>query len=123
MKNRMIRINDEIKKELSEILRDGVKDPRLTGMASVVRVDTSADLAHCKVYISVMGDANAKQNCMAAIASAKGYIRSAVASAINLRQTPDFKFILDDSLDYSFKIGEILNEVAPHTNSEAKKED
>ena len=111
MKNRMIRINDEIKKELSEILRGGLKDPRFTGMASVVRVDTTADLKYCKAYISVLGDDEAKQNCMDAINSAKGYIRSTVAGAINLRQTPEFKFILDDSLDYSFKINKLLDDV------------
>ena len=111
MKNRMIRINDEIKKELSQILRGGLKDPRFTGMASVVRVDTTADLKYCKAYISVLGNDEAKKNCMEAINSAKGYIRSTVASAINLRQTPEFKFILDDSLDYSFKINKMLDDV------------
>ena len=111
MKNRIIRINDEIKKELSEILRDGLKDPRLTGLASVVRVETTADLKYCKAYISVLGDEAAKLSCMEAINSAKGHIRSTVAAALNLRQTPEFKFILDDSLDYSFKINKILDDV------------
>ena len=111
MKNRMIRINDEIKKELSEILRSGLKDPRMSAMASVVRVDTSADLKYCKAYISVHGDGSARESAMEAINSAKGYIRSEVASRINLRQTPEFKFILDDSLDYSFKINKMLDDV------------
>lgn len=111
MKNRMIRINDEIKKELSEILRSGLKDPRLTGMASVVRVETTADLKHCKVYVSVLGDDEAKKVCMDVISGAKGYIRSSVASALDLRQTPEFKFILDDSLDYSIKINKLLDDV------------
>jgi len=110
MKNRMIRINDEIKKELSQILRDGLKDPRLTGMASVVRVETTNDLKYCKAYISVMGDDAAKESCMQAINSAKGFIRSELAKALQLRQTPEFKFILDDSLDYSFKINKLLDD-------------
>jgi len=109
MRNRIIRINDEIKKELSEILRTNLKDPRLTSMASVVRVETSNDLKHCKAYISVLGDDEAKQSCMKAIENARGYIRSVLANAINLRQTPEFKFILDDSLDYSFKINKLLD--------------
>ena len=107
----MIRINDEIKKELSEILRSGLKDPRMSGMASVVRVDTTADLKYCKAYISVLGDDEAKQSCMEAINSAKGYIKSQIAVSLQLRQTPDFKFILDDSLDYSFKINRLLDDV------------
>ena len=111
MKNRMIRINDEIKKELSKILRDGLKDPRLTSMASVVRVDTTADLKYCKAYISVLGDEDTKQSCMQAIESAKGHIRSMMAAALNLRQTPEFKFIADDSLDYSLKINKMLDDI------------
>ena len=111
MKNRMIRINDEIQKELSEILRSGIKDPRMTSMASVTRVDTSQDLKYCKAYISIMGDDDAKKSCMEAIESAKGHIRSTLASSINLRQTPEMKFILDDSLDYSFKINKMLDDV------------
>lgn len=111
MKNRIIRINDEIKKELSEILRQGLKDPRMTAMASVVRVDTTVDLKYCKAYISVLGDDDQKQSCMDAINNAKGHIKSQIAHALQLRQTPEFKFILDDSLDYSFKIGKLLDEV------------
>jgi ribosome-binding factor A len=118
MKNRMIRINDEIKKELAEILRSHLKDPRITTMASVVRVETTNDLKYCKAYISVMGDEEAKEKCMAAIANAKGFIRSEIASRINLRQTPEFKFILDDSLDYSMKINQILKDVSDRGNDE-----
>ena len=112
MKNRMIRINDEIKKELSEILRSWLKDPRITAMATCVRVEASNDLKHCKAYISVHGSDEEKAAAMEAINSAKGHIRSTIAATVNLRQTPEFKFILDDSLDYSFKIGEILDKVS-----------
>ena len=108
---RMIRINDEIQRELSEILRSGIKDPRLTAMASVVRVETTTDLKFCKAYISILGDEEQKEKGMEAINSAKGRIRSSLASSINLRQTPEFTFILDDSLDHSFKIQQLLDEV------------
>ena len=111
MKNRLIRINDEIQKELSEILRAGLKDPELTTLMSCTRVETSADLKHCKAYISVFGTDEEKEASMNAIRRASGYIRSTIASSINLRQTPEFKFILDDSLDYSAKISEILDNV------------
>ena len=109
-KNRMIRINDEIRNELSALLRSEINDPRLTAMASCVRVETTTDLKHCKAYISIMGSEEEKQKGMDAIESAKGHIRSQIARAINLRSTPEFKFILDDSLDYSFKISKLLDE-------------
>ena len=110
-KRRMIRVNDEIANELNKILREDVKDPRLTTMASVLRAETTADLKFCKAFVSIMGDDEAKEKGMAAIESAKGRIRSMIASRINLRQTPEFAFILDDSLEHSFKIGAILDEV------------
>ncbi|MDR2167399.1 MAG: 30S ribosome-binding factor RbfA [Clostridiales bacterium] len=110
-KRRMIRINDEIMNELNKIFRDGIKDPRMTAMASVLRVETTPDLKFCKVFVSIMGDDEAKQKGMEAIESAKGHIRSNIAHSINLRQTPEFTFILDDSLDHGFKIGEILDNV------------
>ena len=111
-KRRMIRVNDEIANELNKILREGIKDPRLDGvMASVLRAETTADLKFCKVFVSIMGDDEGKAKGMAAIESAKGHIRSQIASAINLRQTPEFTFILDDSLEHGFKIGAILDEV------------
>ncbi|MCL2854160.1 MAG: 30S ribosome-binding factor RbfA [Defluviitaleaceae bacterium] len=111
MKNRMIRINDEIMKELSEILRGGIKDPRMTAMASVVRVETTQDLKFAKAFISVMGTDEEKQKTMAALENAKGHIRSQVAKAIDLRQTPEFTFILDDSLDHGMRIDQILDDV------------
>ena len=110
-KRRMIRVNDEIANELNKVLREGLNDPRLTGMASVLRVDTTSDLKFCKVYVSIMGDDEQKQKGLAAIESAKGFLRSNVASAINLRQTPEFTFILDDSLEHSFKMNALLDEV------------
>lgn len=109
--NRMIRINDEIKKEVSEILRADMKDPRVGVITSVVKVDTTNDLKYCKVYISILGDDEKKQEVMQVITKASGYIRSLIANRINLRVTPEFKFILDDSLEYSFKIDKIIRDI------------
>jgi ribosome-binding factor A len=111
MKRRLIRVNDEIKKELSQIFRAGLKDPRFGGMVSVVRVETSSDLKFCKVFVSILGTDEQKQGSMEAINSARGHLRSSVASAVNLRQTPEFTFILDDSLDHSDRINKLLDEV------------
>lgn len=109
--NRMIRINDEIKKEISEILRADMKDPRVGVITSVIKVDTTNDLKYCKVYISVLGDDEKKQEVMEAVTKASGYIRSLIANRINLRVTPELKFILDDSLEYSFKIDKIIKDI------------
>lgn len=109
--SRMIRINDEIKKELSEILRADMKDPRIGVITSVIKVDTTNDLKYCKVYVSVLGDDEKKAEVMEVIKNASGYIRSLIAGRINLRITPEFRFILDDSLEYSFKIDKIIKDI------------
>lgn len=113
MKNntRMIRINDEIKKELSEIIRSELKDPRIGVMTSVLKVDTTNDLKYCKVYISVLGDEEQKKSVMEGLKNASGFIRKQIATRINLRCTPEFKFELDNSLEYSARIYKLIDEV------------
>lgn len=107
----MIRINDEIRKEVSEILRSGLKDPRVGVITSVLKVDTTNDLKYCTVYVSILGDDDKKAEVMEALKSASGFIRSQIANKINLRCTPQFKFVLDDSLEYSFKIDKIIRDI------------
>ena len=109
--NRMIRINDEIQKEISAIIRGDLKDPRIGVVTSVLKVDTTNDLKYCKVYISVLGDEDKKQEVMGVLKNAAGFIRSLIAQRINLRITPELKFILDDSLEYSFKIDSLIRSV------------
>ncbi|MBR6401676.1 MAG: 30S ribosome-binding factor RbfA [Firmicutes bacterium] len=109
--NRMIRINDEIQKEISAIIRGDLKDPRVGVITSVLKVDTTNDLKYCKVYISVLGDDEKKQEVMGVLKNAAGFIRSLIAQRINLRLTPELKFILDDSLEYSFKIDSLIRSV------------
>jgi ribosome-binding factor A len=120
--NRMIRINDEIMKEISNILRSDLKDPRIGIVTSVSKVDTTNDLKYCKVYISILGDDEKRKETMDVIKKASGFIRSLVARRINLRVTPEFTFILDDSLDYSFKIDKILKDIHKTEEANAKSE-
>ncbi|MDR1066637.1 MAG: 30S ribosome-binding factor RbfA [Clostridiales bacterium] len=108
---RIGRVNDEIKKELSEIIRFELKDPRLNAETSVTSVKTSSDLRHCKVYVSVMGDEKAKNDALAGLDSSLGFIRKQIAERINLRLTPEFAFAIDDSLDYGMKIDGILRDI------------
>lgn len=110
MSRRMIRINDEIKEQVAMLIRN-LKDPRLSSLITVVRADTTQDLKYCKVYISIMGTKEEKENTLLALKSAASFIKKELAKSVNLRQTPQISFILDESLDYAMRIDEILKEV------------
>lgn len=109
--NRINKINDEIKKQLSEIIRSEIKDPRVSFMTSVLKVETTTDLKHCKVFISVLGDETQKEDALKGLKNASGFIRKQIATKINLRCTPEFYFFFDDSIEYSDKINRILNQI------------
>lgn len=110
--NRMTRINDEIAKEVAQIIRGELKDPRIGPMTSVVRVETTQDLKYCKVFVSVLGDDQDKGSVISGLTNASGFIRHLIAERVNLRITPEFIFKIDDSLEYSIKISKILDEVS-----------
>ena len=103
--SRTDRVSEEIKRELSAIIRD-LKDPRLPQMVSVVSVRVTKEFA--KANISVMGDEKTKKDAFAALKSAAGYIKKEVSKRLNLRQTPDFTFVEDDSIEYGAHIEELL---------------
>ncbi len=115
--NRMIRINDEIKKEVSEIIRSELKDPRIGIITSVLKTETTNDLKYCKIFISILGDDEKKKETLEGLKNASGFIRKQVAERINLRNTPELKFILDDSLEYSFKISKIIDDINNSDNN------
>ena len=108
---RMIRINDEIKKEVSTILRGELKDNIVGVITRFLKVDTTNDLKYCKIFVSILGDDEKKEEVMQVLNRASGFVRSLIAKRINLRVTPEIKFILDDSLEYSFKIDKIIREI------------
>lgn len=93
------RINSEVQKELSMIIRE-VKDPRIHFLTSVTDVQVAPDLKTCKAYISVMGNEEEQSNTLTGLKSAEGYIRRELAHRVNLRNTPEITFILDDSIAY-----------------------
>lgn len=105
--NRIDRISEEVKRELSMIIHE-MKDPRLSGMVSVVGVRVTKDLKFAKAFISVMGDEQEKKNVLEALKSAAGFIRKEVGHRINLRATPEFSFVIDDSIEYGAHINEVL---------------
>lgn len=106
-----VRVNAEVQKELSNIIRNQIKDPRICTMTSVVAVTVAPDLKTCKAYISVLGDEKAQQDTMAGLNSAEGYIRRQLAAGLNLRITPQICFILDQSIEYGVTMSRKIDEV------------
>lgn len=114
---RQIRINDEILRETATIIRSELKDPRIGVMVSVTKVDTTSDLKYSKIFVSVLGSDEVKKETMEGLKSCSGFIRKELARRINLRNTPELKFVLDDSLDKSFKIDQLIREANSNNNS------
>ena len=105
------RINGEVQRELANIIRGGIKDPRISPLTSVVAVEVAPDLKTCKAYISVLGDSEAQKATLAGLKSAEGYIRRELAHTVNLRNTPEIRFILDQSIEYGGHMSKIIDEV------------
>lgn len=105
------RINGEVLKELSNIIRGEIKDPRIHPMTSVVSVEVAPDLKHCKAFISVLGDEEAQKETIKGLKSAEGYIRTQLAKTINLRNTPEITFILDQSIEYGVNMSKLIDSV------------
>ena len=105
------RVHAEVLRELSNILRSGIKDPRVAPMTSVVAVEVAPDLKTCKAYISVLGDEKMQQDTIRGLQSAEGYIRRELARTINMRNTPEIRFIVDQSIEYGVNISKKIDEV------------
>ena len=114
------RVNAEVQHELANLIREGIKDPRIHPMTSVTAVEVAPDLKTCRAYISVMGNEEAKKNTIAGLKSAEGYIRRQLAKNINLRNTPEIRFILDESIEYGVAMSKLIDEV---TGQEEVQED
>ena len=105
------RINGEVQRVLGEIIRGGIKDPRVSPLTSVVAVEVAPDLKTCKAWISVYGDEQAQKDTLAGLKSAEGYIRNQLAREINLRNTPEIRFIVDQSIAYGVKMSKMIDDV------------
>ena len=99
-----IRINESVKEELSNIIRNEVKDPRIAPVVSVTEAIVATDLKNCKVMISVLGDEKAKEDTMEGLKSSSGFIRHMLAVNLNLRNTPELHFKLDESIEYGVEM-------------------
>ena len=108
---RLTRINEEMRREISEVIRTEIKDPAVQDvMISVVAVDTTNDLKTAKVYISVLQD-NKKQEALAGLQKAQGFIRKEIARRINLRNTPELLFRLDESIERGIEMSKLISDV------------
>jgi ribosome-binding factor A len=114
--NRIGRIDEEYRKELSQIIGYELKNPNVTGMISVTKVKVTPDLKYAKVYVSILNSKNIDET-LDGLKKSSGFIRSELAKRINLRNTPELVFEIDDSMEYGAKIDSILKEILP------KKED
>lgn len=117
------RINAEVQRELSEIIRSGIKDPRIHPMTSVVSVEVTPDLKYCKAYISVLGNDDAARATIEGLKSAEGYVRRELARRINLRNTPELKFILDQSIEYGVNMSKLIDEVTKDLHGEEEQDE
>lgn len=108
--NRINRINEEYRKELSYIIDQKLKNPNVTGMISVTKVKVTNDLKYAKIYVSILNSKNIKET-LEGLKKSSGYIRSELAKKINLRNTPELIFELDESLEYGAKIDSILKDL------------
>ena len=105
------RINGEVQRELSRIISREIKDPRIHEMTSVTHVMVTPDLKECKAYISVLGDEQSKTDTLAGLQSAAGYIRRELARSINLRNTPEITFYMDESIEYAINMSKKIDDV------------
>lgn len=103
------RINQEVQKELSSLILLEVKDPRIAPMTSVSDVEVAPDLKSAKVYISVLGDEEVKKETLKGLKSAAPFLRSCLAKSMNMRNTPELRFVLDESFEYGMHMNELIS--------------
>ena len=118
-KNRIV--SQEVRRELSRLILDGVKDPRIAPLTTVTDVTVAPDLKTAKVYVSVYGNDDVKKSTMEGLKNAAPYLRSMLAKNLNMRLTPQLFFALDDSLDYAMKIDAMIESL--HKGEENTDED
>ncbi len=114
------RIDGEVMRAISNIIRGELKEPRINLMTSVVACHVAPDLKTCKVYISVLGDEQSQKDTLKGLRSAEGFIRTKLAKEVNLRNTPEITFIMDQSIEYGVNMSHLIDEVnaGNHTEEE-----
>jgi len=116
--HRKDRVAEEIKKELSEIIRNDMKDPRVQGLVSVTHVEVSRDIGSATIYLSCLGDADEQANTVKAFKQASGFLRGELAGRLKLRVTPELTFKADQSIRIGARINELINQQVPSGEGE-----
>ena len=118
-----IRVNGEVQRVLAEIIRGEIKDPRISPWTSVVAVEVAPDLKSCKAWISVLGNEEVRENTLQGLKSAEGFIKRQLAKTINLRNTPEITFVMDQSIEYGVNMSKLIDDVARRDASLGKTEE
>lgn len=121
-KKRLYRLQAEIQRIVSELLIEGLKDPRIDPMTSVSKVELSNDTSVATIYFSIYGSQKTKEDTLDALENAKGYIRSRLAKVLEIRQVPELRFKIDESVEYSIEIQKILNKLNSESEEKQNKE-
>jgi len=116
MIERTNRISEEMKREISSIIQNEIKDPRMPEFVSITEVNVTRDLRYAKVYVSVYGNEEEKKNAISALKSASGFIRHEVGQRIQLRYTPELQFELDNSIERGMYMNKLINETLKKEN-------
>ena len=116
------RVNGEVMRVLADIIRGDIKDPRIGMLTSVVNVEVAPDLKTCKAWISVLGDEQEVEDTLEGLNSAKSYIRRELARRINLRNTPDITFVMDQSIAYGVKMSKLIDDVQEKSATNKEEE-
>lgn len=117
-KHRIERVNEEVKKEISDIIRNEIKDPRVTSLISVVAVEVTPDYKFAKVFISLLGTEEERQNALVGLKSSAGYVRKLLSVRMRLKYTPEVHFTLDGTIEHGAHIMKILHDL--HLENEIK---
>lgn len=116
-----VRINSEVQREISQIIREDLKDPRIHPMTSVMSVEVTPDLKFAKVFVSVLGDDETKEKTMEGLKKSASYARVQLARRMNLRNTPELTFVLDNSIEYAVMMSKKIDELT-HRGDEDHKD-
>ena len=117
-----IRVNGEVQRVLAEIIRGEIKDPRISPWTSVVSVAVAPDLKSCKAWISVLGGEETREATLQGLRSAEGFIKRKLAQIVNLRNTPDITFVMDQSIEYGVNMSHKIDEVIAREEQEKQEE-
>ncbi len=124
MNNKRInRISEEVKKVVSQLIYNGLKDPRIKEMTSITRVEVTRDLSYAKIYVSVLGNENEKNETIEGLNNAKGYIRKEISSSIDLRHAPEPIFYLDESIEQGIYMSKLIDSLNKKDEDKEKKDE